>query len=258
VLLENKDKTPIIVSDSAGPVPRANLRGEFGEWGSDRPAGTFVSFSTVGVVDRVEAVAATQQSRTQPRAAVAIDYLHVNDGRGIMSIVGDEFPWGRYGSGTHSFTVTFHEEFALLPSPDPRAVPRRSVEIASADLHCKPAVGSPLLSVPLEASPPPTPERGRPAPVVQVLRAHSRYNGDLARILNAAKTPRFLSLRFKSLVPALDQTYDFVAGGRWDFEIGCELEGSLKLRWKITPKVEFPDFKLRKEYFPDAYKERKP
>jgi hypothetical protein len=91
-----------------------------------------------------------------------------------------------------------------------------------------------------------------------VLRAHSRYNGDLARILNAAKTPRFLSLRFKSLVPALDQTYDFVAGGRWDFEIGCELEGSLKLRWKITPKVEFPDFKLRKEYFPDAYKERKP
>ncbi len=259
-LLEFEAKTPIIVSDSAGPVPRANVRGEFGEWGSDRPAGTFVSFSDDGVVDRVESVSATQQARTKPRAAVAIDYLHVNDGRGIVSIVGDEFAWGRYEAAARSFTVTFHEQFALLPAAAPGSVPRRSVELLSAHLHCRPSARGPFMSVPLKAMPPNDPQPGQPAPVVQVLTVHPDDTGDLLRILNSAKTPRFLSLRFKPLLPSLEEVYDFVAGGRWDFEIDCNLEGpgSLRFHWVITPKVEFPDFKLRRDFFPDMYGAPKP
>ncbi len=36
------------------------------------------------------------------------------------------------------------------------------------------------------------------------------------------------------------------------------MEGSPpKSRFRLTPKVEFPDFKLRKLYFPDEYGVRK-
>jgi hypothetical protein len=48
--------------------------------------------------------------------------------------------------------------------------------------------------------------------------------------------------------------YDFGAGGWWDFEVSVALEGSApKMRYRLTPKVEFPDFKLRKQYFGKKY-----
>ncbi|MBI5069870.1 MAG: metallophosphoesterase [Deltaproteobacteria bacterium] len=67
--------TPIVVSDSAGPVPRMNLHDEFLEWGSDRPAGTVVRIDDKGKVTRVEPVAS--QVAKAPRLAVALEYLHV-------------------------------------------------------------------------------------------------------------------------------------------------------------------------------------
>src|SRR5262249_4639903 len=62
------DDTPIIVSDSGGPLPRFNLHGEFKGWGSDRPSGTFARFSGKGLVG-VEALRSSG-SRSKPRLVV--------------------------------------------------------------------------------------------------------------------------------------------------------------------------------------------
>jgi len=243
-------RTPIIVSDSAGPVPRANLQGEFGQWGSDRPSGTFVRFDAGGVVEQVEQVAATQQARTRPRAAVSIDYLHVNDEQGIVEIVGDRFGWDPPFLGKmRSFAVHFHRRFPLT-----------SVAVTRGMLHCKPTEGaaSPFLQVPLQARMPDQQADGSETEEdktqVVTLAADLSQNRTLLRILNATKTPRFLSLWFRPLLPFMEEQYDFGTGGRWDFEIDCELEGAITtFRWRLIPKVEFPDFKLRKRYFPEQY-----
>lgn len=71
-------QTPaIIVSDSAGPYPRHNRRGEFLRWGSDKPGGTLVTFDpSTGHPDTVRTIAA--EGRPMPRAAVALDYADVD------------------------------------------------------------------------------------------------------------------------------------------------------------------------------------
>jgi hypothetical protein len=207
-----------------------------------------VGFGADGVVDAVQAVKAVQHARTKPRAAVAIDYLHVNDQHGIESILGDEFGWDPpYLKGRHQFTVTFHEQF-----------PRDSVQLVSGVLHGKASKGDPFVRVRLQALAPPAPPAGQPRSRVTTLLVAPKDNQRLLDLLNAAKTPRFLSLQFRALVPVLEEIYDFAAGGRWDFEIDAEMEGFMSpFRWRLIPKVEFPDFKLRKRYFPDVYEKKK-
>ncbi len=78
--LANTVRTPVVVSDSAGPLPRMNLVGELQEWGSDVPSGTIVRTKD-GKVESIEAVQATLAS-SRPRLAVALEYLQVlNDDR---------------------------------------------------------------------------------------------------------------------------------------------------------------------------------
>lgn len=70
----------VIVSDSAGSIPRENQEGEFDGWGSAPPSGTRIQFATDGSIESVEAVRAP----VQPRIAVALDYI---------DLVGEEPPW---------------------------------------------------------------------------------------------------------------------------------------------------------------------
>lgn len=70
----------IIVSDSAGSIPRENQDGEFDGWGSAPPAGTRVQFAADGSIHSIEAVRAP----VAPRIAVALDYV---------DLVGEEPPW---------------------------------------------------------------------------------------------------------------------------------------------------------------------
>lgn len=65
---------PIIVSDSAGPLPRLNRQGEFEGWGSDRPSGTVVTSTLNGKVSSIVHMAA-RTKHSKPRLAVAMDYL---------------------------------------------------------------------------------------------------------------------------------------------------------------------------------------
>jgi hypothetical protein len=67
-----RDDTPIIVSDSGGPLPRFNLDGEFAAWGSDRPSGTAAYFPD-GKLSKVVPLRTTAP-RSQPRLVVALDY----------------------------------------------------------------------------------------------------------------------------------------------------------------------------------------
>jgi hypothetical protein len=69
------NRVPIIVSDSAGPLPRLNFKDEFLKWGSDRPSGTFVQSASDGGVARIEAVRCLLPG-SRPRLAVAMEYLH--------------------------------------------------------------------------------------------------------------------------------------------------------------------------------------
>ncbi|MGC4067304.1 MAG: metallophosphoesterase [Polyangiaceae bacterium] len=82
-LANAKGRTPIVVSDSAGPTPRLNISHEFGPQGSDRPAGSLVLVSTSGAVERVEAVpvpsTAANGHQAKPRLAVALDFRHVHE-----------------------------------------------------------------------------------------------------------------------------------------------------------------------------------
>lgn len=69
-----RDAVPVVLSDSAGPIPRANRQDEFGLWGSDRAAGTLLEFDWQGQLQNISVVASTVSRR--PRVAVALDYWH--------------------------------------------------------------------------------------------------------------------------------------------------------------------------------------
>ncbi|MFO0607884.1 MAG: metallophosphoesterase [Polyangiales bacterium] len=69
-------KAVMIVSDSAGPYPKRNVRGEFHGYGMDIPSGTLVRYRG-GRPRSVEPVFA---SRPPPRAVVALDFLDLTRG----------------------------------------------------------------------------------------------------------------------------------------------------------------------------------
>jgi len=74
----------IIVSDSAGPIPRFNKTGEFFGWGSDRPSGTKLVFAKDGSISSIQTIQMDCDkckrgfpgcTRCKPRFAVALDYM---------------------------------------------------------------------------------------------------------------------------------------------------------------------------------------
>jgi hypothetical protein len=103
-------RTPIIVSDCGGPLPRLNLNNEFVEWGSDRPSGTVVQVSPEGQVTRIEIVpSAVEQAK--PRLAVAVDYMHVMKEHVFKEIKVEAFPRAKATTCQHHLTITFNEYF---------------------------------------------------------------------------------------------------------------------------------------------------
>lgn len=72
----------VVVSDSAGPFPKFNERGEFKGYAGERPGGTVVSFDRAGNVDKVEAVSANS---AKPRGVVAVDYLDMSLDEGVKN-----------------------------------------------------------------------------------------------------------------------------------------------------------------------------
>ena len=111
-------RPPVIVSDSAGPLPRVNFDGfygtnaVFGEYGSDRTSGTLVCVSNTGDVTSVEPVYATLD-QTKPRLAVAVDYQHVMKDEVFKEISVEPFERARATTSQHYITIVFSRRFAI-------------------------------------------------------------------------------------------------------------------------------------------------
>lgn len=70
----------VIVTDSAGPIPRSNWAGEFAGRGSARASGAKLSFDDNGNLATIRAV----EVGAKPRLAVALDYLDIIAGRTVI------------------------------------------------------------------------------------------------------------------------------------------------------------------------------
>lgn len=85
----------MIVSDSAGPIPRKNLKGELNGWGSQLPSWTLCGFNENGELSVLRSVP-TSNRNSVPRLAVSMDYLESTIGRlawttglGLGSLAGE-------------------------------------------------------------------------------------------------------------------------------------------------------------------------
>jgi hypothetical protein len=103
-------RTPMVVSDCSGPLPRMNLNNEFGEWGSNRPSGTIVHVSGAGSVTNIEVVS-SQLATSKPRLAVAVDYLHFKAGHVFKAIRVTPFERAKAHRTNHEIEITFDKYF---------------------------------------------------------------------------------------------------------------------------------------------------
>jgi hypothetical protein len=255
--------TPIIVSDSAGPVPRMNDHDELLEWGSDAPAGTLVTVSREGKVEGVAPVRASG-TRAKPRLVVALDYLQV-----MNDLVLEEIATGwcdltkPFGERSHRLEFTFRKGF-----------PERAARLRRVGLYCKVArdagwtrLGD--LGAPRES------RTAKTNQLVVTFDVRAEQNDDLFKWLAAtASCPRFLSLGFEPVDPFVKQNYECMLGSRWNFEAKVKKEGLLAaavervekavgvrarplegaaVRWVVKPVFEIPRFDVRRQFFPEQY-----
>jgi hypothetical protein len=112
-------RPPIIVSDSAGPLPRLNfssrqgISSPFGEFGSDLPSGTMVCISETGTATSIEQVYSTLDA-AKPRLAVAVDYQHVMKDHVFKEINVEPFDRAQATTCQHTIDITFHNNFPIL------------------------------------------------------------------------------------------------------------------------------------------------
>ena len=239
-------RTPIVVSDSSGPLPRLNLDEEFDGWGSDRPAGTRILSAPDGSVARVEAVPATG-AVTQPRLAVAVDYLH-----NMKSDVFDEietYPFDKKKprAAAHGINFTFERQFTAWLEP------------ISVVLYGKPSVTAPWIRVPLGLDSSDIKTGGkRSSFLVDPADAGAFYDW----LTLPPKTGRFASFKFQFLQPSeQDSVYDL--GSAWNIELDCRPAHFSFLHSEITyvlsakpddsygnsrPVVEGPSFDWRRRF----------
>jgi hypothetical protein len=205
-------RTPIIVSDSAGPLPRQNVNNEFWEWGSDRPSGTLVESGTDGRVATVTAVA-VDGIRTKPRLPVTLEFLHVIRKSVFDSIETFPFPKNRPTTFRHGINVNFTEQFA-----------GRFCFLQSLVLYCQASTNSSWLRIPMIVNvfdgPPPTDQPQRSVacgvPPDDGMRANF-YEW----LTMAPKPARFMSMRFRFVDPVLEEQYQQQDGANaaWNFEV---------------------------------------
>jgi hypothetical protein len=229
--------TPIVVSDSAGPLPRMNAHDEFGSWGSDRPAGTVVGFSADGILDCVVPVASTL-SRATPRAVVAIDYLHVYEKRGLVSIKTDPHDWQLPAEEREHFLYfTFHKRFPP------------SVRLMRGTIHVKPTRALPWNRIPFDQ---PSEVVAKDGSKVVTLTVASQHAPELWRFLVRGGAPRFISLHFQPEDALVAERYDFRDG--WSFEVDCKPGRGVLFAFELVPNVEIPNFDIRRQFFPETYR----
>jgi hypothetical protein len=240
-------RTPIIVSDSSGPLPRLNLSLEFEGWGSDVPSGTRIQSAPDGSVSEVRAIT-SGAGVAKPRLAVALDYLHTLKDEVFDEIETWPFDPKKPRVGPHGLTFTFHKAFPT------------GIGLDSVVLYGKATVAADWVRIPLD---------------VTITKAAGPYTASAAASAADAgafydwltimpKTGRFASLRFSAGDPALAPIYD--AGSAWNIELDCRPSRTNLFHSKITyvvlakagsewfgdsrPVVEGPSFDWRRRFAP--------
>jgi hypothetical protein len=198
-------RPPIIVSDSAGPLPRLNfssrqgISSPFGEFGSDLPSGTMVCISETGTVTSIEQVYATLDA-AKPRLAVAVDYQHVMKDHVFKEINVEPFERAQATTCHHSIKVTFDQNF-----------PAQLANGLNIILFAKPSTDYEWTRIPLD-------RKSNPAPAheatFQVPLTQSQAFVDWLTL--GSKAGRFMSFGFAS-ANGLEAIYDI--SSRWNIEV---------------------------------------
>jgi hypothetical protein len=243
-------KPPVVVSDSAGPLPRLNVRNELEEWGSDAPAGTLVQISNEGTVVGVKAVSTMRPSLgaleprtvTKPRLAVALNYLEVMKSR-VFSWVKVQLPDQRGGWRIEFF---FDGKF-----------PRNAVQLASVVLYGLPSVGAAWMRIAMGKVARDWENTKATAP----LGGGDETQGQFAKWLQMCGPGRFMSLRFEPrAVDGVVTTQGTVVSGYncddpWNFEVYCVPVLSRSAQPDYAKIVNYdikhrekPDFDWRKQF----------
>ncbi len=199
-------RPPIIVSDSAGPLPRINFDGfygggaTFGEYGSDRPSGTMVTISDTGDVTSIEPVYPTLD-KTKPRLAVAVDYLHVMKDQVFKEIAVEPFERAQATTCQHTINLTFHQHF-----------PPQLVDGMDIALFGKPSLAHGWIRIALERQP-----KNPKLPPTSIFTIPLLQSQDFFDWLTlGSKAGRFMSFGFTN-ANGLEDIYDL--GSRWNIEV---------------------------------------
>jgi calcineurin-like phosphoesterase family protein len=204
------ERTPIIVSDSAGPLPRRNFNNEFKEWGSDRPGGSLIVVKG-GRVAQVQAVPVPRggevERRAKPRLEVALEYLHVSKKEVFDEIETDKFPPSRAQSVEHGLNITFKKEF-----------PSSRCQLTTLTLYCRASSKAPWKRIPLAVGPWIIDQEDQASVHCGIaLRYSADFYNDWLNM--APKSGRFMSMRFKLTDRAIKDIY--AQENAWNIEVDC-------------------------------------
>jgi predicted phosphodiesterase len=237
-------RTPIIVSDSAGPTPRKNIHDEFGPWGSDRPAGTLISVSG-NQVQSVEAIAAGN-TQAKPRLAVALDYAHAVDNNVFDEIETGSFPSNQARRTAHTLNIRFKANF-----------PGTRYRLTSLALYCRVSPTAPWRQIPMTVGAWQVLDRRYR---VQCRATATQASAFFEWLTTSPRAGRFMSMRFATTDPTIDAIYEQQSA--WNLQVDCRPALSNMLPWtdnsyvinprdgalSTEPWNEVPDFAWRRRF----------
>lgn len=225
----------VVVSDSAGPIPRRNEADELGGFGlgSDRPSATKIVFGNRDKRDLSLTVVPSTSDRCKPRLAVALDYL--DHKRPVLPSIEAHAP--RSGE-TLTFKAVIDE--AVI----------RCAAIVEARMYVSRGSGEPSREIRFRCD--------NEAGPVQRLSLDASNLSELKRWLPSQEGDKiFFALRFEvNESDAALREYD--AMDYWIFE--CHVareEGKEMNRYTISrdrDAEKIPDLEWRRRFYPDKYR----
>lgn len=230
----------VIVTDSAGPLPRCNKQGEFNGQGSDRAAGAKISFDAGGEIASIEPLRTTPK----PRFAVGVDYYDLLENNPTI--------------GTHDRVIARFEtdNFSIEDEHRGRVDYKFDIRFLT---HIAQLIYVDDIYIYTYAT-----------PIGEWVRIRLRYNGAGRWVINRGRDAQtffnfvagnndrtnFLSIKFSKKIDLVAQ-YDFDT--RWNFEFQVEDDESggglfgdytdkKYLINRDTDRAEIPDFDWRKGF----------
>lgn len=246
--LKHKTSPAIIVCDSGGNLPRFNLKGEFGGWGSDRASGSKITFDASGNINEV----ITVPVGPKPRIAVALDYYDIVCNIDVIAkFECDKFKEDdeRADGVDYAFSLEMPKEIAELIKIDKIVLYRFATDKTwkQVSMEYNTSLGRWVI------------KRGQPASTFRTFFVPVSTDSAEADMEQANDRSRFMSMRFSQKSPDIAQ-YDFSSAWNFEFRIERDYSGiftsklSYKLKRKVTdtskdvtPFAEIPDFNWRKK-----------